>query len=64
MTRPELFPAHTSRSMDRRKPMMRIFSHHSLEGVFVRPSTDWSNLRPQHAIDSEDAVLSDSFCAA
>jgi len=64
MTLQKLFPARTSRSMDRRKPMMRISSHDSLEGAFVRPSTDLLNLRPQHAIDPEDAVMTDSFCAA
>jgi len=48
--------------MDRRKPMMRISSHDSLEGAFVRPSTDLSNLRPQPPIDPEDAVMTDSFC--
>lgn len=59
MTLPKLLPAHASREIDRQKPMMRASHYDSLEGAFVRPSTDWSKLRPQHAIDSEDAVMTD-----
>ena len=59
MTLPKLLPAHASRGIDRQKPMKRVSHYDSLEGAFVRPSTDWSKLRPQHEIDSEDAVMTD-----